>query len=121
MYEKFLCAEKLLPPVKSLRPHVKTLLEGDRSLMTQIDFFHSEPSKPTVIANKLFVAKLVCEEHFRDKHSRDNNLFKTAKVIRKELSEMKPWEFTGSFNSFDNPPKLFNLIKFIIADDKCLR
>lgn len=120
VYEQFLCVEKLPPPVKSLRPYVKNLIESDQHLMSQIDFFHFEPSKPSVVANKLLVSKLICEEHFRDKKSDDQELSKTAKLIRKEVSAMKPWEFNGTFNSFDDPPQLHNLMKLIIADNKCL-
>lgn len=120
MYEDLLCVEKLPPPVKSLRPYVKSVIEADQHLMSQIDFFHYEPCKPTVIANKLLVSKLICDEHFRDKKSDENDSLKTAKVIRKELSALKPWEFNGVFDNFDNPPKLYNLIKLIISDDKTL-
>lgn len=119
VYESFLSVEKLPPPVKSLRPYVKSLLEADHVLMSQTDFYYP-PSKPSVIANKLLVSKLICNEHFRDKESDEIESLKTAKVIRKEVSAMIPWEFNGTFDNYDNPPQLHNLIKFIISDNKTL-
>lgn len=114
-YEKFIRTANLPVPVATMRRYVKTLLESDEELMSKIDFFHFEPCKPTVVANKLLVSKLICETHFQKHSDYDNEAMKTANVIRNELSSETEWEFNGSFANYVTPHKLVQLLKLIIA------
>lgn len=86
--------------------------------MSQIDFYHCDPCKPTVVANKLLASRLVCDEHFKEKETDDDSLSKSAKVIRKELGNLKSWEFTGSLDNFDAPTKCSKLVNSIISGGK---
>lgn len=118
-YQKMLDEERLPPPVTSstsLRRYIKTLMQSDEKLMSAIDFYHHQPCKPTVVANKLLVAKLVCDEHYRDKQT--DEIPKVAKLVRKEMSDKNEWEFNGTFENFEAPLKLYRLLKLVISGEK---
>lgn len=115
LYETFIETAKLTSPVATMRRYVKTLLESDEDLMSKVDFYHFEPCKPTVVANKLLVSKLICEKHFEKEWVDVSEIMKTVNVIRKELNSAKEWEFNGSFDNYETPQKLVQLVKLIIS------
>lgn len=110
-YEKIIEIAKLPLPVSTMRRYVKSIMKADEELMSKIDFYHFEPCKPTVIANKL----LVCEKHFQKESVDEGETMKTVEVIRKELSSVKEWEFNGSFGIYETPQKLLQLVKLILS------
>lgn len=114
-YGKFIQSAKLPLPVATMRRYIKSLMEADAELMSKVDFYHFEPCKPTVVANKLLVSKLLCENHFQKESAEANETMKTVDIIRKELSSAKEWEFNGSFGNYETPPKLLGVIKQILA------
>lgn len=114
-YEKFIKAAELPLPVTTIRRYIKSLLESDEELTSKVDFYHFEPCKPTVIANKLSVCKLVCEKHFQKECADEKETMKTVNDIRKELSSVKEWEFNGSFGNYETPPKLLKLVQHILS------
>lgn len=115
LYENLIETAGLSPPVATMRRYVKSLLQSDEELMSSVDFYHFDPCKPTVVANKLFVAKLVCGTHFQQGHTDNNELEKVTGDIRKELSSMVEWEFKGSFGDYETPKKLLMLVKQIVS------
>lgn len=115
LYEKLIRDAGLPLPVATVRRYIKSLFEADEDLMSKIDFYHFEPCKPTVVANKLFVAKLVCENHFRKDSVDDSDTMKIVNGIRKEISSVKEWEFNGSFGNYDTPPNLLRMVKLILS------
>lgn len=119
-YEQLLHAAQLPRPVEQMRRYIKNILQSDEELMSQVDFYHYTKRKPSVVANKLLVSKLICDKHFIEEEDDQNGRWKTAKVIRKELSSIKPWNFDGTFENFEMPQKLLQLITWIISDCKSL-
>lgn len=120
-YEALCRDADLSCPANSMRRYVRTIIEGDEEIMAQTDFYKYAPNKPSVLANKMIVAKLVCQKHFRENEEDTFDLLNEgAKEIRKELSSMKSWEFSGTFDDFEMPTKLSQTIKSIISDNKPL-
>lgn len=117
-YEALCAAVNLIPPATSMKPFIRRLIQDHRD-MSSAEFYQFASNKPAVLANKKFVSGLVCRSHFNDDDDLDH-LATTAKEIRKELSSMKSWEFSGSFDDFNAPLKLTELIKCIISDNKSL-
>ena len=55
-----------------------------------------------------------CYEKF-DIEDKMDFLFKTSVIIRKEIDNMKDWQFTGTFSNFETPRKLNQLMTWIIS------
>lgn len=122
-YEDLCRNATLVPPVSasSMRRYVRSLIESFPDLMAQADFYRYAPGKPSVLANKLVVSKLVCKKHYREDEEDESDPYdEVAKEIRKELSVMLRWEFCGRFDDFEMPAKLTKLINSIISDNKPL-
>lgn len=116
---KTLCDNANLNHPAMVKPYIRNLIKSDEELMAAADFYQHAPNKPAVLANKKIVSKLVCEKHFReDDENYCDSFGDVSKVIRKELAVMKHWEFNGTFDDFEMPTRLSELIKAIISDNK---
>lgn len=117
-YEDLCKNANLSHPPSSLKRFVVSLIQDKEELMNVADFYHYAPNKPPVLASKKVVAKLVYEEHIRENcdHVPDV-LDQAAKEIRTDIKSITPWEFTGTFDDFEPPPKLHKLICSIISDN----
>lgn len=120
-YEAMCRVSNLGFPTSSMKRYIKLLIEAEQDLMAQINFYQYAPSKPAVLANNALVSRLVCQKHFRENDEDEPDFSnETAKEVRKELSAMNVWDFSGTFDDFEMPVKLSGLIKSIISDNKPL-
>lgn len=101
-----------LNPDTNYKPHIKNILIVE---IPGIDFAKRGP-KAEIVFSKLVKEKIMtkCYEAMEVVDDMEV-LFKASQIIRREVSEMKDWNFIGKFSDFTTPIKLQQLMKWVIS------
>ena len=100
-------------PVRNYKPDVKNILLEN---IPDINFVKRGGPKPEIALLQRTTDKALkeyCDETEVNKGM--NILCEAAAIIRKEIENTKVWQFTGTFDDFETPMKLPQLMKWVIA------
>ena len=109
-YIKLLKEHEVPVLTSNYKQHLKSrLLEK----IPGIDFVKRGP-KPEVVVSKKIKDKIVSREYeVSDVDEEMEILSKAAKIIRQEIDSIKDWKYLGSFEDFETPKKLSQLVRWI--------
>jgi len=98
-------------PKTSYKKHIKNIL---LEKVPGIDFAKRGP-KPEKNFSTLTKEKLMTQMHENVGGDEMETVFKASQIIRREITEMDDWHFTGSFLDFNTPMKLQQFLKWVIS------
>ena len=101
-------------PVRSssYKQYLKSLL---LEKIPGIDYIRRGP-KPEVVFSKKVKDKIMSYEYeVSDVDEEMEILSRASKIIRRELESIKDWQYVGSFDDFETPKKLLQLVRWIIS------
>ena len=100
-------------PGRTYKPDVKNIILQN---IPDINFVKRGGPKPEIALSQRTLDKVhkeYCDETEVNKGM--NILCEAAAIIRKEIENTKVWQFTGTFDDFETPMKLQQLMKWVIA------
>lgn len=100
-------------PGRNYKPDVKNILLEN---IPDIKFVKRGGPKPEIALPQRTTDKVLKEYCDEAEVNKDMNILcKAAAIIRKEIENTKDWQFTGTFDDFETPMKLQQLMKWVIA------
>lgn len=99
-------------PGKNYKPYLKTLLEEH---IPGLQFVKRGPKPMIIVSDK---TKDQVFRHFHDEQQVTKEMdivYKASQIIRKEIETLEDWHFTGSFDDYQSPRKLQQMMKWIIS------
>ena len=103
-------------PGRNYKPDVKNILLEN---ITDINVVQRGGPKPEIALSQRTKDKDLkeyCDEAEVNKEM--NILCKAAAINRKEIENTKIWQFTGTFDDFETPMKLQQLMKWVITEPR---
>lgn len=92
------------------KQHLKSLL---LEKIPGIDFVKRGP-KPEIVVSKKLKDKIISHEYeITDVDEEIEILSRASKIIRREVDSIKDWQYIGSFDDFETPKKLLQLVRWI--------
>ena len=99
-------------PETNFKPHLKGILLES---IPGIEFAKRGPKSEMVFST--IIKEALMTKFYQDSEPGEDmkSLYKASQIIRKEISGLEEWSFTGSFDDFTTPMKLQQLMKWIIS------
>ena len=103
-------------PGRNYKPDVKNILIEN---IPDINFVKSGGPKPEIALSQRTTYKVLKEYCDEAKVNKEMNILcKAAAIYQKRIENTKVWQFTGTFDDFETPMKLQQLMKWVIAEPR---
>jgi len=99
-------------PDTNFKPHIKGILLES---IPDIEFVNQGPKPEIVFSTK--TKEVLMAKFYEDSELGEDmeSLYKASQIIRKEISRLEDWNFTGFFDDFTTLVKLQQLMRWIIS------